>query len=60
MRRQFRNMHHGMAGRKGFRAQSGMNSTDFYAAGQQAAQAAWSAGGVNALLAFLAGFNSGQ
>ena len=61
MRRQFRNMHHGMAGGRGFRAQSGMvGGTDFYAAGTQAAVAAFNAGGVNALLAFLAGFNAAQ
>ena len=50
-----------MAGRRGFRAQSGMGGgTDFYAAGTQAAVAAFNAGGVNALLAFLAGFNAAQ
>ncbi len=45
-----------------FRKQSGgmlpNSMTNFYSAGQQAALAAFQAGGVNALLAFLAGFNS--
>jgi hypothetical protein len=48
-----------MSGR-GFRRQSGVMRTDFYQAGVEAAQAAFQAGGVNALLAFLAGFNAGQ
>jgi len=43
-----------------FRGQSGVSTTGFYEAGVQAAQAAFQAGGVNALLSFLAGFNSGQ
>jgi len=46
--------------KKGFRGQSGVSTTGFYEAGVQAAQAAFQAGGVNALLSFLAGFNSGQ
>jgi len=51
----------GMFGlRRGFRGQSGVSTTGFYEAGVQAAQAAFEAGGVNALLSFLAGFNSGQ
>lgn len=55
----FRNMHHGMAGRRGFRAQSGVSSSpSFYEAGRQAAEAAFAAGGVQGLLAFLAGFNA--
>ena len=54
----------GAAGR-GFRRQSGldytqMSASSFYQAGVEAAQAAFQAGGVNALLAFLAGFNAGQ
>ena len=48
-----------MSGR-GFRSQSGVSATNFYQAGVEAAQAAFQAGGVNALLAFLAGFNAGQ
>jgi len=40
-----------------FRGQSGTTSSDdFFSAGQEAAYAAYEAGGVNALLAFLAGF----
>jgi len=59
--------------KKGFRGQAGRETTEdynlmmsqfssmsFYQAGRQAAQAAFEAGGVNALLSFLAGFNSGQ
>lgn len=54
--------------RRGFRGQSGggivgieqVDTDPFYEAGVVAAQAAFEAGGVNALLAFLAGFNSGQ
>lgn len=45
--------------RGGFRNQSG-GSTDFYEAGRQAAIAAHAAGGINGLLAFLAGFNAPQ
>jgi hypothetical protein len=45
------------AGSMGFRRQSGQGATnDMFAAGQEAARAAYEAGGVNALLAFLAGF----
>lgn len=48
-----------MAGRRGFRAQSGVSSSpSFYEAGRQAAEAAFAAGGVQGLLAFLAGFNA--
>ena len=55
----FKNMHHGMAGRRGFRAQSGVGgSTNFYQLGEEAALAAFNAGGVQGLLAFLAGFNA--
>jgi hypothetical protein len=55
--------------KKGFRGQSGggivggpyqVDTSPFYEAGVQAAQAAFQAGGVNALLSFLAGFNSGH
>lgn len=52
------NMRSATGGR--FRGQAGVSTTGFYEAGVQAAQAAFEAGGVNALLAFLAGFNSGQ
>jgi len=49
-------MHHGVSG---FRAQSGLNSTtNYYQAGEQMAIAVFNEGGVNALLAFLAGYNS--
>ena len=50
-------MHHGVSG---FRAQSGFNggATNYYAAGEQMAIAVFNEGGVNALLAFLAGYNS--
>ncbi len=52
-------MHHGMAGRKGFRAQSGVGaSSNFYDLGREAAEAAFVSGGVQGLLAFLAGFNA--
>ncbi len=55
----FKNMHHGMAGRKGFRAQSGVGaSSNFYDLGREAAEAAFVSGGVQGLLAFLAGFNA--
>tara|TARA_B100000242_G_C42728304_1_gene339985 strand:- start:186 stop:506 length:321 start_codon:yes stop_codon:yes gene_type:complete len=49
------------SGRNTFHSQSGQGGgTDFYAAGEEAAAAAFEAGGVNALLAFLAGFQGGQ
>ena len=54
----FKNMHHGMAGRKGFRAQSGVGgSANFYDLGREALRRLAS-GGVQGLLAFLAGFNA--
>tara|TARA_R100000388_G_C7198550_1_gene137274 strand:+ start:350 stop:595 length:246 start_codon:yes stop_codon:yes gene_type:complete len=55
--KKFRGMHHGVSG---FRAQSGFNggATNYYAAGEQMAIAVFNEGGVNALLAFLAGYNS--
>lgn len=53
--------------KKGFRGQSGegldmfmVDAAPFYQAGVEAAQRAFELGGVNALLSFLAGFNSGQ
>lgn len=55
-KRRFRGMHHWVSG---FRAQSGLNSTtNYYQAGEQMAIAVFNEGGVNALLAFLAGYNS--
>ena len=51
---QFKNMHHGVAGQ--FRNQSG--SQDYYQAGVAMATAVFNEGGVNALLAFLAGYNA--
>lgn len=56
-KRRFRGMHHGVSG---FRAQSGMNGSavNYYQAGEQMAIAVFNEGGVNALLAFLAGYNS--
>ena len=51
---EFKGMHHGVAGQ--FRAQSG--SQDYYQAGVAMAQAVFNEGGVNALLAFLAGYNA--
>jgi|TARA_B100001559_G_C16307743_1_gene532728 hypothetical protein len=52
----FRNMHHGVAGQ--FRNQTGMGQQDYYQAGVAMAQAVFQEGGVNALLAFLAGYNA--
>lgn len=52
-------MFRNMAARRSFRAQSGVSSSpSFYEAGRQAAEAAFAAGGVQGLLAFLAGFNA--
>jgi len=52
----FKNMHHGVAGQ--FRNQAGMGQQDYYQAGVAMAQAVFQEGGVNALLAFLAGYNA--
>ena len=52
----FRNMHHGVACQ--FRNQTGMGQQDYYQAGVAMAQAVFQEGGVNALLAFLAGYNA--
>ena len=45
------------AGGRSFRNQSG-STPYWYEAGRQAAEAAFAQGGVNGLLAFLAGFNA--
>ncbi|MBN39000.1 MAG: hypothetical protein CMI29_11130 [Opitutae bacterium] len=54
-----KNMAH-MKGIHGFKAQSGFDggAVDYYQAGTQMAVAVFNEGGVNALLAFLAGYNS--
>ncbi len=50
-------MVHGLQ-KAGFRNQTGSGQNDYYQAGIMMAQAVFEEGGVNALLAFLAGYNS--